>query len=165
MRRRASVLLMVGALLAVACSKPKPPQLTARSVQLSAILPDGVELTLVIDAQNPNAFPIVANRVTGTFELQDGTALGSGESSEAFTLPADGSAPLSAKLRMRWISLSALAPYAMAAKPLPYRISGSARIGGEHLNVDVPYSIDGQLTPEQLIQAGLRGAGSFLQKQ
>jgi hypothetical protein len=31
--------------------------------------------------------------------------------------------------------------------------------------MDVPFSLDGQLTPEQVIQAGLRGAGNFLQKK
>ena len=60
-------------LLAAACSKPKPPELTPRSVQVSALRPDGVELALQLDAKNPNAFPIVANAVSGSFELQDGT--------------------------------------------------------------------------------------------
>ena len=59
---------------------------------------------------------------------------------------------------------SALLPYAMAMKPLPYRLSGVARIGGEHLNVDVPFTIDGQLTPEQVAVAGLRGASKLLGK-
>src|SRR6478752_1691651 len=94
MKRRASVLLVVAAVLAVACEKPKPPQLTPRSAQVSAIRPESVELTLVLDAHNPNAFPIVANRVSGIFELQDGTELGRGESSEAFSLPAQGDAAL-----------------------------------------------------------------------
>jgi LEA14-like dessication related protein len=164
MMRRASLVLMMTAWLGVACSKPKPPELKPRSAQLSAIRPDSIELSLVLDAHNPNAFPIVANRVTGIFELQDGTELGRGESSEAFTLPAEGTAALTAKLEVRWNSLSLLAPYALAAKPLPYRLRGSARLGSEHLNVDVPFSLEGQLTPEQVIQAGLRGAGSFLQK-
>jgi len=164
MKRRASVLLVVAAVLAVACEKPKPPQLTPRSAQVSAIRPESVELTLVLDAHNPNAFPIVANRVSGIFELQDGTELGRGESSEAFSLPAQGDAALDANPEIRWNSLSLLAPYALAAKPLPYRLRGTARLGSEHLNIDVPFSIDGQLTPEQVIQAGLRGASTFLQK-
>jgi LEA14-like dessication related protein len=154
---------MVAVGLLMACSRPKPPELTPRSAQVSAIKPDSVELALVLDAHNPNSFPLVANRVSATFELQDGTEIGRGESSAAFTIPAQGDAALSAKLDIRWTSLSALAPYALAAKPLPYRLRGSAQIGGENLNLDVPFRIDGQLTPEQVIQAGLRGAGSFLQ--
>jgi LEA14-like dessication related protein len=165
MNRRASCVSVVAILLVVACSKPKPPSLTPRAVQVSAIKPESVELSLLIDAHNPNSFPIVANRVTASFELTDGTELGRGETSEAFTIPAQGDAPLAAKLDVRWNSLSALAPYALAARPLPYRLRGTARLGSEHLNMDVPFSIDGQLTPEQVIQAGLRGASSLLQKR
>lgn len=148
-----------------ACSKPKPPSVIPRSAQVAAIKPDSIELALVLDARNPNSFPIVANRVSASFELQDGTVLGGGESSEAFTIPAGGDAQLAAKLDVRFSSLAALAPYALAAKPLPYRLRGSARLGSEHLNVDVPFTIDGQLTPEQVVQAGLRGANSFLQRR
>ncbi|HYP91036.1 MAG TPA: LEA type 2 family protein [Polyangiaceae bacterium] len=164
MERRAS-LFLIAAILLAGCEKPKPPELTPRSAQVSAIRPESVELALVIDAHNPNAFPIVANRVSATFELQDGTELGKGESSEAFSIPAQGDAALTAKLDIRWNSLSLLAPYALAAKPLPYRLHGTARLGSEKLNMDVPFTIDGQLTPDQVIQAGLRGASTFLQKK
>lgn len=151
-------------MLSASCSKPKPPELKARSAHVSAIKPESIELSLVLDAHNPNSFPIVASQVSAVFELQDGTQLGQGQSSDAFTIPSRGDAAITAKLDVRWNSLSALAPYALAARPLPYRLRGSARLGGEHLNVDVPFSIDGQLPPEQVIQAGLRGASSLLQK-
>lgn len=164
MNRRASCLSILAILLVSACSKPKPPELKPRSAQVSAIKPESVELSLVIDAHNPNSFPIIANRVSAGLELQDGTELGRGESSEAFTLPAEGDAQLSAKLDVRWNSLSVLAPYALAMKPLPYRLRGTARLGSEHLNMDIPFTLEGQLTPEQVLQAGVRGAGTFLQK-
>jgi LEA14-like dessication related protein len=155
--------LLVALVLSVAaCSKPKPPSLTPRSAQVSAIKPDGVQLALVLAAHNPNAFPIVASHVSGAFELQDGTALGSAQSTESLTIPAEGDADLKALLDVRFTSMSALVPYALAAKPLPYRIRGSARLGGERLNVDVPFSIDGQLTPEQVMAAGVNGAANLL---
>src|SRR5262249_27436398 len=95
-------------------------------------------------------------------ELQDGTPLGSGQSAASFTLPSEGDQDLSATLDVRFTSLSALTPYALAAKPVPYRIRGTARVGSDNLNVDVPFTIDGQLTPEQVIAAGLRGAANLL---
>jgi LEA14-like dessication related protein len=166
MERRAGLLLVVaGLVLTAACSKPKPPQLTPRSAQVTAVLADGVELALELNAHNPNSFPIIASNVTAAFELQDGTPLGSGSSTESFTIPSEGDAPINAKLQVRFSSLSVLAPYALQQKALPYRIRGSARIGSEHLNVDLPFSIDGQLTPEQVMAAGLRGAANFLQKK
>jgi LEA14-like dessication related protein len=154
--------LVALSMIAVSCSKPKPPSITPRSAQVSAIKPDGVQLALVLAAHNPNSFPIVASSVTGTFELQDGTALGRAQSVESFTIPAGGDQDLKALLDVRFDSMSALAPYALAAKALPYRIRGNARLGGEQLNVDVPFAIDGQLTPEQVMAAGFNGAAKLL---
>lgn len=147
---------------ASACSKPKPPTLTPRSAQVSAIKPDSVELSLVLAAHNPNSFPIVVNAVSASFELQDGTPLGSARSAASFTIPGQGDQDLPAKLDVRFGSLAALTPYALAAKAVPYRLRGSAQIGGDDLNVDVPFTIDGQLTPEQVMAASLRGAANLL---
>ena len=164
MKRRAWLLLAVCPLLISACSKPKPPEVTPRSVQVSAITRVCVELSVLLDARNPTACPCVASSVTATIALQDGTPLGSGSSTEPISIPGDSTAPITAKLAVRFSSGSALLPYAMAMKPLPYRLSGTAKIGGEHLNVDVPFTIDGVLTPEQVAVAGLRGATKLLGK-
>lgn len=165
MKRRACVVLAVLSMVAGACAKPKPPELTARSVKVAAITPESVELAVVLDARNPNSFPLMASAVTANLTLQDGTSLGSGSSVEPVSIPADATQAITAKVAVRFTSLSALLPYAMALKPLPYRLSGTARMGGEHLNVDVPFTIDGQLTPEQLAVAGMRGAGQLLGKK
>jgi LEA14-like dessication related protein len=162
MRRRFLLRLCLLVFWAGGCSKPRPPTLVPRSARVAALKPDSVQLALVLAAHNPNSFPIIVDTVSGTFELADGTPLGAGQSAASFTIPAGGDQDLSATLDVRFTSLSALAPYALAAKPLPYRIRGSARIGSEHLNMDVPYTIDGVLTAEQVIAAGLRGAGNLL---
>lgn len=164
MRRRAWVLLAVLGFAGVGCSKPKPPELKPRSVQVSAITPESVELAVVLDARNPNAFPILASSVTASITLQDGTPLGSGSSTEPISISGNSTQPITAKLAVRFSSASALLPYAMAMRPLPYRLNGSARIGGEHLNVDVPFTIDGVLTPQQVALAGLRGATNLMGK-
>lgn len=155
-------LAIVTVALAAACSKPKPPTLSPRSIQVRGIKPQSVELALVLAAHNPNSFPIVVNTVSGSFELQDGTALGTAQSAASFTIPSQGDQDLAATLDVRFSSLAALTPYALAAKPVPYRLRGSARIGGDNLNVEVPFTIDGQLTPEQVVAAGLRGAANLL---
>lgn len=154
--------VVLAALLAVACSKPKPVQITPQSVQLASVGPDGVGVSLSLNVHNPNGFAIIAQSVSATFELQDGSELGRGSATKAFTIPAEGDAQLPADLSMRWTNLGALTPYALAGKPLPYRISGTARLGGESLNLDVPFSISGQLTSQQVLAAGLRGAAALV---
>ena len=163
MLRLALRLIVIACLaLAVGCSKPQPPSLTPRSAQVTAIKPDGVQLSLILAAHNPNSFPIIVNAVSGSFELRDGTPLGSGQSAASFSIPGEGDQDLSATLDVRFTSLSVLTPYALQAKAVPYRIRGTARVGGDHLNVDVPFTIDGELTPEQVVAAGLRGAANLL---
>ena len=154
---------MSAALLAVvACSKPKPVQITPQSVQLASVGPEGVAVALSLTVHNPNGFPIIARSVSATFELQDGSELGRGSSSQPFTIPPEGDTQLPADLNMRWTNLGALTPYALTGKSLPYRISGTARLGGERLNLDVPFSISGQLTAQQVVAAGLRGAAALV---
>lgn len=145
-----------------ACSKPKPVELEPRSAQVSAIRADSVQLSLVLGVRNPNSFPIIARSVSGVFELQDGTELGRGGSTSAFTVPAEGAGDFKALLDVPFSNLSALAPYALAGKPVPYRIRGTARLGGEHLNLEVPFAVSGQLSAEQAMVAGMRGAANSL---
>ena len=33
---------------------------------------------------------------------------------------------------------------------MPYTVDGTATVGGERLNVDVPFKLSGTMTPEQL---------------
>jgi len=167
MWRRASLqylTLLSCALLAPACFKPKPVEITRQSVQLSSIGPDGVGLAVVLDVHNPNGFPISASAVNAVIELEDGSQLGQGSATPAFTIPSQGSVAVPAALSMRWTNVALLAPYALGAKPLPYRLRGTARLGGESLNVELPFSISGQLTPDQVVQASLRGAASLFPK-
>ena len=167
MRRRASLVFLTVlscALVTGACFKPKPVELTPQSLQLAAISADGVNLALLLNVHNPNGFAISASAVSAVIELEDGSELGRGSAAPAFTIPAEGNVAVPAQLSMRWTNVALLAPYALAAKPLPYRLHGSARVGGESLNVELPFSIAGVLTPEQVLQAGLRGATSLLPK-
>jgi LEA14-like dessication related protein len=163
MVRRACVLWAI-ALLTTACAKPKPPELKPISAQVSALKPEGVELSVVLDARNPNSFPIVCSSVTAKLETQSGASLGSGSTVEAFSIPGGSAKPISTKLDIRWDSVSVIAPYAMTRQPLPYRVTGTARVGGESLNMEVPFTVNGELTQEQVVTAGLRGVGALLQK-
>ena len=157
MKLSSSIVLAV-VMAAAGCSKPKAVAVTPRSAQLTAITPNGVELALLLDVHNPNHFAITTTGVSGVLELQDGGELGRGDSSQQLTLPAEQSAVMPARLTMRWTNLALFAPYVLGGKPLPYRIRGNAHVGGGSLGADVPFVVTGRLTPEQLLQVGMRGA-------
>jgi LEA14-like dessication related protein len=84
--------VLICATLTTACFKPKPVEITPQSLQLSSIGPDGVGLTVVLDVHNPNGFPISASAVSAVIELQDGSELGKGSATPAFTT-ASGNSP------------------------------------------------------------------------
>jgi hypothetical protein len=157
-----TAILLTTAALGLACSRPKPVEVTPRSVQVTTIQPQGLQLALVLDVHNPNGFAIRASDVKGTLTLQDGTELGRGVASDSVMVLSEQTAAVPTSLNMSWTNLAVLAPYALSPQPLPYEIHGSARIGSQHLNVELPFDIAGQLTREQVLQASLRGAGGLI---
>jgi LEA14-like dessication related protein len=144
----------------VSCSKPEPPRVTPRSIRVAAVSPTGVGLALELDVHNPNPFPILAQNVKGTLEI-GGVEIGRGHAQPQSSIPAKGSATVASQLAVTWTNAAALAPYALSPGPVPYAFRGVAAIGGERLNVDVPFTINGELTREQVLQAGLRGLGGM----
>jgi hypothetical protein len=42
---------------------------------------------------------------------------------------------------------------------VPYVFEGTASVGSAKLNIDVPFQLRGQLTRDELLQAGMRGLG------
>jgi LEA14-like dessication related protein len=155
------MLLLVG-MLGTACSRNQPVELTPRSAQLSAVGPQGVEMSLRLGIHNPNSFAIHASAVEATLELEDGGELGRGSSLTALSVPAKGDGELTAMLSMGWTNLARLAPYVVGSQAVPYRVRGTARIGGEHLALSLPFTIHGQLTPAQMLQLSSRAAGVLL---
>lgn len=165
MKRRDSLsVLLLSMLGSPGCSKPKPPTLSPRSARVTAVSRYAVELSVQMDARNPNSFPLIINQVTANCELPDGTLIGTANSAAAFTIPAEGDQVLDAKLSVRLESFAVLAPYAFKLKHLPYRLRGIAKVGGDRLNLDVPFSVEGVLTPQELLATGLRDAGLTLPK-
>jgi LEA14-like dessication related protein len=163
LRPRKSVRVVIAALALVlgSCSKPEPPRVTPRSIRVATVSPAGVGLALELDVYNPNSFPILAQNVSGTFEIGNGVEIGRGQAQPKSSIPAKGSTVIASQLAVTWTNAGALAPYALSPAAVPYAFRGVAAIGGERLNVDVPFTIKGELTREQVLQAGIRGLGGM----
>lgn len=149
----------------VACAKPKPPTITPRSVQLSSVGANGVRLSVTLDVTNPNRFPLIARSVDGRFFLGGGSAgasgveFGNAHAEPASSIPAQGVGSVTSDLAVSWNNLSALAPFLLSPSPVPYRFEGNATLGGESLNISLPFTLSGELTRAQLLSAGLSGLG------
>ncbi len=147
--------------LATACSKPKPPTITPKSAQVLAVSPSGVQLAVSFDVANPNGFPLIVHSVDGSFALGagEGSELGKAHAVPSASIPAEGSSTVTSELSVSWTNLSALTPFLLSPAAVPYRFVGTAQLGGESLNVSVPFTLNGELSRAQLLSVGLAGLG------
>jgi LEA14-like dessication related protein len=145
--------------LLCACSKPAPPTLTPRAARVTSVEPSGLVLTLELDVQNPNSFPLIAQAVDGTLELANGTELGRAHAEPNGSIPANSASSVSSELRVPWTNLGALAPLLASPADVPYRFRGTATLGGERLNLRLPFELGGVLSRAQVLEIGLRGLG------
>jgi len=159
-RTRRWLLLALALLsLTTACAKPKPPTLTPKSAQVLAVNGTGVTLAVSFDVANPNRFPLVVHAVDGRFSLGPaaGVELGKAHAAPASSIPAEGTSTVTSEIAIDWTNLAALTPFLLSPAAVPYRFDGTATLGGESLNVNLPLTLTGELTRAQLINAGLGG--------
>jgi LEA14-like dessication related protein len=138
------------------CS-PKTPTLVPQVARVLWVGPTGLRLAIEVDVHNPNSFPIVANAIEGVVELGNGSKLGRGLAYPQGSIPAEGASRVTTQVDIQWQNLGAFAPFMMSAGPVPYVFKGSALIGGEDINISIPFQVNGQLTRAEIIAAGIRG--------
>lgn len=152
--RSLAVLLSFCAL--AACARPKPPTVTPTVARVVAVSDRGVDLQVTLAVHNPNGFDLAARAVEGTLYLDGQTKLGTGRATPRESIPAKGSAEVSSQVHVAWESLPSLQKF-LGREQVPYDFKGSVTLGGEALEVSLPFELKGTLTSAQLLQAGLRG--------
>ncbi len=154
-------------LLLLGCSKPKPPTITPRKAKVTSVTPTGLGLELTYEAYNPNGFELSVNSVTATATLNGTLKLPPATVQDRVTLPAKQRTLVNSKVTIPWTHLQQVLGMAANRPKIPYRVVGRANVGGESLNVDVPFTIDGEVTQAQLLGAGinsLKGIPGLLPK-
>ena len=151
--------ICVALTLGVACAKPKPPTITPKSAQVLSVGATGLNLAVTFDVQNPNRFPLSVRAVDGRFSLGAGAGveLGKAHAEPASSIPAEGTSSVTSQIAIAWTDLTALTPFLLSPAAVPYRFDGNATLGGESLNVSLPFTLNGELTRAQLINVGLSG--------
>ncbi len=154
--RWAPIVTLLVALGSSGCTKPKPPQLTPKEVAVTSVDMGGFDMRVKMDAFNPNGFAISVNSIVAHV-IVDGTQdLGTVTASKVITLPANAHTLIDVPMNVKWKGLNGLASVAQARKPVPYTVDGTANVGGESLNIDVPFQLQGKITPEQIQQAAVK---------
>lgn len=158
--RRKAALKVAGFFVLLAastgCSKPEPPKLVPKEVQVTAIGPAGASLLLRLEATNPNGYELAARSVTGKAMLDGKWELGTVTIAKPLALPPKVPILIDVPMTLPWTDLKALTALGAATGPVPYVVEGTVTIGGERLNVDLPFSLSGTVTREQVIGAALK---------
>ena len=143
-----------------ACAKPKPPTLRPLSARVVAVTPSEIRLAVELEVTNPNGFPLMARSVDGTLTVGGGEELGRSHTDLASSIPAGATANVTSEVAVGFRNLGALAPFVLSPLPVPYELRGNATLGGEKLNVSIPFTLNGELTRAQLIGMGLNQLGA-----
>lgn len=152
--RRLSPALLTVAL--AACSKPQPPTITA--VTPTAVMADqrGITLGLQLGMHNPNRVSIPVKAVNAHVNLDDKVDLGDVQTSEAVTLPAGQDATVPVSIPIAWTDLGQMAALAGPPHDVKYKASGTVTLGGDLLNVTVPFEATGTIKQQDMAQGALK---------
>ena len=101
-------------------------------------------LAVSFDVANPNRFPLIVHAVDGRFSLGAGAGveLGKAHAEPASSIPAEGTSTVTSQVAIGWTNLAALTPFMLSPAAVPYRFDGNATLGGESLNVKLPFTLD-----------------------
>jgi LEA14-like dessication related protein len=151
-----AVAALVIAAWSSACAKPQPPSVVPHVVRVAGVTLGGLELDVELQVHNPNSFPLAAEAVRGTLYGAQNQKLGQGSSQSRATIPAGATSLVQSRVRIGWESLTAIAPL-LAAERIPYVFRGDVTVGGKTLNLTLPFTLQGELTRAELLDAGWRG--------
>lgn len=140
---RRSMLFAV-ALLALGCAKPQPPRITPRSADVTGANSQGLGLRVHCVVRNTNGFDLTVQRVSVRLTLAS-RDLGATELPSALRLPSNVDVPMDIEVRAPWGDLPGIIAVTLFNENVPYRLDGTARVGGRNLNLDVPFTLESTL--------------------
>ena len=113
-------------------------------------------MVITLDAFNPNAKDLAARSVTASITVGGDLPFGKTTVANAVALPAGKTTRLDIPVSAPWTGVANMTT--LLARPtaaLPYTVEGTVNLGGDVLNIDVPFHMDGTMTKDELIAATL----------
>ena len=147
--------------LALACERPKPPTLTPEKGEVTSVGPEGILLELALAVDNPNRIDLSARSVTGRVLLDGKHDLGAVTVTQPFRLPSGQRTSMTVPMTLAWKDIGVLLALAASNRNLPYDVDGSVNVGGDSINVNLPFHLSGVVTHEQLLKATLNSLPRF----
>ncbi|MGK3991035.1 LEA type 2 family protein [Sorangium sp. So ce136] len=146
-------LLLAAAVTLVACSRPEPPTLKPEVAAVTAVTAQGIDLRVQIQAYNPNSIDLSTRSVKANVLLDGKYDVGTVTVPAPLKLSAKQWTPLQVPLSVKWQDLASIAALTAQGRGVPYQVNGTVAVGGETLNVDLPFRLAGTITHDQLVAA------------
>jgi LEA14-like dessication related protein len=161
MRRLIAPLALAAALSVASCSRPDPPKLTPEQASITSITPSGIGLSLTLDAYNPNSIALSTQSVKAKVTFDGKYNAGDVNVATPLSLPAGKHTKLEIPLTVKWNDLAGLIALGASNRDVPYQVEGTLTLGGDTLNVDVPFRISGIMTHAEIKRATLSSLPSL----
>jgi LEA14-like dessication related protein len=149
----ATAVLALAAPLLASCTKPELPTVKPVSGKLTGINTTGIEVEAKLEAYNPNDFDIEVRGYTATMVLDHKINVGTITSQQKVTLPAKKKTTFDVPVNVKWNDATQLAPLALSTRDVPWDAEGKVKIGGDMIDVELPFKVNGTLTHQQIVQA------------
>jgi len=111
---------------------------------------DALTVEVTLDAHNKNSVPLYARSVKARIKLNQKIDLGEVEVATKVTLPAKKHTTIVAPLTLKWKDVIAIGLMAATTPTIPFTVEGTAEVGTDDFNFEVPFETEGTLTREQL---------------
>ncbi|BDG03603.1 LEA type 2 family protein [Anaeromyxobacter oryzae] len=160
----ARALLVVAVALLAGCAElskiaegaVQRPHLTFRSAALQALDLEGATVGFTFDVENPNGFGAKVARLGYGVDVE-GTRVATGEMPGGLTIPANGKAPVTFPVRVRFRDVPGIAALLGRRDAVSYRLSGTLGIQTPLGVVDLPISHEDRLALPRLPDFAIEG--------
>jgi hypothetical protein len=132
--------------------RPEAPRITARAVAVTQANAAGLALRVDLSARNVSRVDLTVRSIDVRVTLA-GRDLGLAHVPDTTRLPRDVDVPLSIQVTAPWQDLPGILLATALNEQVPYHLNGTARIGGERVNLDVPFQLDSTIPRSVLMGA------------
>ncbi|MFO0619352.1 MAG: LEA type 2 family protein [Polyangiaceae bacterium] len=137
---------------ATACEKPAAPTIKPIDAKVKSVTLTGLDIDLKLEATNPNVIPLSARKVKAHVWVNGDVDLGELTIPTKVSIPAKDTITMNVPLSVEWKNVAALGLAAATSETMPFKIDGTAEIGGESISFDVPFQTSGSITRGQLTE-------------
>jgi LEA14-like dessication related protein len=146
------VAALAALLVLLACGKPELPTLTPVRVRVTSVSAAGIDVIVSLRATNPNRIDLPLRDLSGHVVINKTIDVGTVRVPVPVTLPANQTTDLDVPLSVEWQDLAVLAQLGALSGATPYTVDGDVGVGGDLVNVEVPYHLEGTVTQAQLLR-------------